>query len=192
VLAFTCLLIAAALGSRYAGRTLVVTVPVSQPDAVISLASHEWERLPAAAVMAAQHMNAIVLLTLPQGVNSFNCHDCAGRPGVLRKLGVAPGRIHILPLAVSNTYGEALATLAFARQNRIRHLLVVTSPYHTRRSLAAFRFVFDGTGVEVGVVPALETSPAQPEKWWFSGYDRAYVCYEWAAIVYYALHYGIL
>lgn len=144
-----------------------------------------------AATVATQHTNAIVLITLPQEVNSFNCHDCAGRPGVLRKLGVAPARIRILPLRAPGTYGEALATLAFARQNPIRHLLVVTSPYHTKRSLAVFRSVFEGTGVQVGVVPALRTSPAQPERWWLSGYDRAYVCYEWAAIAYYVLRYGI-
>jgi uncharacterized SAM-binding protein YcdF (DUF218 family) len=111
---------------------------------------------------------------------------------VLRKLGVDPARIRILPLVASGTYGEALATLAFARHNRIRHLLVVTSPYHTRRSLAAFRSVFEGTGVQVGIVPALRTSPAQPDRWWLAGYDRAYVGYEWAAIVYYALRYAVL
>jgi uncharacterized SAM-binding protein YcdF (DUF218 family) len=185
-------LIAAAFGTQHAGNALVVSESLSPTDAIVSLASHEWERLPVAALMAAQHTNAVVLLTLPQEVNGFNCHECAGRPDVLRKLGVAPARIRILPLGASGTYGEALATLAFARQNRIRHLLVVTSPYHTRRSLAAFRSVFEGTGVQVGVVPALKTSPAQPERWWLSGYDRAYVCYEWAAIVYYALRYGIL
>jgi uncharacterized SAM-binding protein YcdF (DUF218 family) len=171
---------------------LVVSEPVSPPDAIVSLASHEWERLPASAAMAAEYPSALLLLTLPREPTSFNCNDCARRVELLRKLGIAPARVRVLAHAVVNTYDEATATLAFARQNRIRHLLVVTSPYHTRRSLAVFRSVFEGTGVQVGVVPALKTSPAQPERWWLPGYDRAYVCYEWAAIVYYALRYGIL
>jgi uncharacterized SAM-binding protein YcdF (DUF218 family) len=77
------------------------------------------------------------------------------------------------------------------KENNLRSLLVVTSPYHTRRSLSTFRAVFDRSGVTVGIAPASATSPARPECWWLSAYDRAYVRYEWAAILYYAVRHGV-
>ena len=182
----------AALVARDAGTALVVSQPLTQPDAIVSLGSHEWERLPLAAEVARSHPNAFVLLTVPRKLNAFNCHDCAGRVGLLQHLGVAPARIRILPLAVANTYDEARSTLDFAKHNGIHHLLVVTSAYHTRRALAVFSSVFEGTNVEVGIVPALATLPAQPRRWWASPYNRWYVTYEWAAIAYYAIRHGII
>jgi len=67
----------------------------------------------------------------------------------------------------------------------------VTSPYHTRRSLATFRQVVGAAGASVGVEPATRTSPARPERWLAASYDRAYVRYEWAAVFYYWLRYGV-
>jgi len=183
--------IAVVLIARYGGVLLVVARPVDQPDAILSLASHEWERLPATAELASQYPSAVVLLTLPQPATPDNCHDCSGRVGRLRRLGVAADRIRILPLTAPGTYGEALATLAFSRQEEVHRLLVVTTPYHTRRSLAVFRAVFDGHAVQVGVEPA-RTSPARPDRWWGNPYDLAYVAYEWTAALYYAARYGVV
>lgn len=189
-LVFGCLLVATGTAAHHAGTWLVVSRPLERPDAIISLASHEWERLPAAARLAVAIPSALVLLTLPQPATPYNCHDCSGRIARLQRLGVASDRIKVIPLTSPGTYGEALAALGFARQSHIRRLLVVTTPYHTRRSLAAFRSVFDGSGVEIGIEPAA-SSPARPDKWWAAPYDRAYVGYEWAAVAYYSWRYGV-
>ena len=174
-----------------AGLALVVTRTLSRPDAVVSLASHEWERLPMTARVAAENPTALVLLTLPQPPTPLNCHDCANRVDRLRHLGVAPSRVRIVPLTAGGTYGEAAAAFTFARQTRIRRLVVVTSPYHTRRALATFRDRFAGAGIEVGVQPASATSPSDPARWWRTPYDRWYVRYEWAALVYYTVRFGV-
>ena len=89
--------------------------------------------------------------------------------------------MRILPLTAPGTHGEALAALTFARETHVRRLMIVTSPYHTKRSLATFRSVFDGSSIEIGIEPATASSPARPERWWATPYDRAYVAYEWAA-----------
>ena len=182
------LLLALVLG---AGPVLVARLPLAHADAIVSLASHEWERLPAAARLAREHPRAMVLLTIPERVTPYNCHDCANRIDRLRRLGVDEARVRELQLTAPGTYGEALAVRAFAEKTGIRTLVVATSPYHTRRSLAAFRKVFQGTGIQVGVEPASATSPARPPWWWTAGYDRAYVAYEWAAIAYYTWQYGV-
>ena len=182
------LLLALAFG---AGPVLVARLPLAHADAIVSLASHEWERLPAAARLAREHPRAMVILTIPERVTPYNCHDCANRTDRLRRLGVDGARVRELQLTAPGTYGEALAVRAFAEKTGIRTLIVATSPYHTRRSLAAFRKVFHGTGIQVGVEPASATSPARPAWWWIAGYDRAYVAYEWAAMAYYTWKYGI-
>lgn len=174
----------------YTGTALVVSRAVANPDAIVSLASHEWERLPAVARLASQNPRALVLLTLPQPATVFNCHDCSNRLDRLRHFGVARSRVQVVPLHAGGTYGEALAIASYARQKGIRRLLIVTSPYHTRRSLATFASAFRGTGVEVGIEPARD-SPADPSRWWRAPYDRAYVTYEWTATIYYRLKYGI-
>jgi uncharacterized SAM-binding protein YcdF (DUF218 family) len=182
---------ALALVGPYAGLALVVSVPVLSPDAIVSLASHEWERLPVTAKLAADNPYAFVILTLPQPVTKYNCHDCANRSERLTRSGVDSKRIKILPITASGTHGEALSAREFVSRSGIKRLMVVTSPYHTRRALATFKSVLAGTGVEVGVTPAITHSPARPDRWWSAPYDRAYVRYEWAGLVYYWLRYHV-
>ena len=178
------------LGTR-AGSFLVVERPVASPDAILSLASHEWERLPEAITLAHRYPDSLVLLTLPPVVNDYNCHDCAHRVDQLRRNGISPQRIRVLPITLSGTFGEAAVAHDFATRQHVRRLLVVTSPYHTRRSLATFQTVFRGSGVGIGIEPATATSPARPDAWWRSPYDRWYVRYEWAAIGYYVVRHRV-
>lgn len=194
VLAIVVLLVGGAVLLPDAGTDLVVSQPVDNPDAIVSLASHEWERLPEAIVLAKRYPTARVLLTQPAKVNEFNCHDCANRVRLLVRAGVARHRIVILRVIGSGTHGEAEACRRYwatPAGAAIHRLVVVTSPYHTRRSLAVFDAAFRNTGVRVGVQPASATSPARPAEWWRTPYDRWYVRYEWEATAYYAVRYGI-
>jgi len=176
-----------------AGHALVLSRPVPIPDVIVSLASHEWERLPLTAQLAVKHPGALVLLTQPDVVTATNCYECGSRIERLVTLGVASNRIRVLQLTRGGTLGEAEASRKFILGGSPRgQLLVVSSPYHTRRAFAVFRHVLAGTGVEVGVTPATQFSDAQPEFWWAKPYDRWYVAYEWAATVYYAVRHGIL
>ena len=127
----------------------------------------------------------VVLLTQPDVVSARNCHECGTRVERLVTLGVASSRIRVLQLTRGGTLGEAEACRTFILRGSLRgQLLVVSSPYHTRRAFAVFRHVLAGTGVEVGVAPATRFSDARPEFWWAAPYDRWYVTYEWAATVY--------
>jgi uncharacterized SAM-binding protein YcdF (DUF218 family) len=172
-----------------AGAALVVGHPLANPDAVVSLGSHEWERLPEAARLAAGAPAAVVLLTEPRRLTPANCHLCAQRVAWLGALGLPAGRVVVLPTRVGNTRDEAVAVAEYAKHYPIRRLVVVTSPYHTRRAAAVFAAVLGGQ-VEIGVQPAAG-SPARPGRWWTQPYDRAYVAYEWTALAWYALRHGI-
>jgi len=194
--AAVALVIVAAIGAtwplRDAGPALVVTKDVGPPDAIVMLASHEWERLPAAAEIARGFPRSVVLLTIPVKLNKYNCHLCSERPQWLQHEGVPATRVVVLDAnPAANTYGEAIAARAYVTTHGVRRIVVVTSPYHTRRALHVFELVMQGTGVAVGITPASATSPSDPARWWRHPYDRHYVRYEWAALLYYRVRYGV-
>ena len=164
---------------------------LAAPDAIVMLASHEWERLPEAARLARDNPRATVLLTEPRQLNAYNCHLCAQRTDWLANLGVDRRRVVVLPQKARNTYEEAVAVRAYCEEHAVGRLVIVTSPYHTRRAFAVFTTVLSGTGTEVGVMPALHESAAQPSLWWWLPDDRAYVAYEWAALAWYAVRHRV-
>ena len=167
-----------------AGPALVIDSRISDPQALLSLGSHEWERLPALVDEARRSPDAVVFLTQPVAPTSKSCHDCPNRPHRLVVMGVEPSRIVLLAYRVSNTRDEALAARDECVRRGIQRLLVVTSPYHTLRVGRIFDRTLAGTGISVGVIPARAYSPADPDRWWRRAYDRAYVRYEWAALIY--------
>jgi uncharacterized SAM-binding protein YcdF (DUF218 family) len=179
-------------GARHAGTALVVSRPLDALDAIVPLASKEWERLPVAAALARQHPGARVLLTLPRRVSQYNCHDCYRRTEWLEAAGVDVGRVEVVPIAGGGTYGEADGVARLAKARNLRRLAVVTSAYHTRRALATFEHAVAGSGVQIGIYPAESDASAGPARWWRKPYDRWYVRYEWMAILYYALRHGVV
>ena len=185
-------LVFGAVALLFAGRVLVVSRPLSDPDAIVSLASHEWERLPLTAKLAVEHPRALVLITLPKVVTTYSCHDCDHRLEWLVAAGVDANRIRVLSVATGGTHGEAEACRDFVATMPIGNLLIVTSPYHTRRALAVFSKVLSAAGIQVGVEPATAFSLVRPDRWWLLPYDRWYVRYEWGATAYYAIRYGVL
>lgn len=166
---------------------LIVERPVERPDAVVVLASHEWERLPAAADLARQHPESAVVLTVSREFSDLSCHLCGERPRWLNHLGIDGRRIvEVETSAGGGTWGEAISVTGEARRRGWTRLLVVTSVYHTRRSLWTFRKAA-GEGLEVGVASARAHSALRPATWWAAPEDLWYVAYEWAAMVKYAV-----
>lgn len=176
--------------AAHAGSALVVSHPIDAPDAILVLASHEWERIPAAARLARHYPGALILLTAPRLMTARNCHLCGQRQQWLEHEGVAAERILILPRLTMNTFDEAQAAREFLADDSPKRLLVVTTGYHTRRAWATFKGAFAGTAVTIGIVPATP-SQGRPERWWATPYDRHYVRYEWAALLKYRLKYDI-
>ena len=174
-----------------AGRVLIVSRSVSAPDAILMLAGHEWERLPAAVRLAERYPAASILLTQPWEYDEWSCYRCPERPQMLEDAGVRVERIVVISEPVNNTITEAQAALDYVRRTPTGGLLVVTSPYHTRRALAVFLKVFAATSVKIGVEPALGESDVTPAFWWAHGHDAWYVTYEWAALIKYAFRYGV-
>jgi uncharacterized SAM-binding protein YcdF (DUF218 family) len=163
MIAAILLLLASGWIGVHAGTALVVSREVGAPDAIVMLASHEFERLPATVALARRYPASLVLHTVPTAPNRWNCQMCDERAVLLQSAGIARERIVELPDRALNTYGEAVATRQYLSAHPLRRLMIVTSPYHTRRALGTFRHVLVGTGTEVGVQPSGLYSPANPQ-----------------------------
>jgi len=105
--------------------------------------------------------------------------------------GIPEQRLIILPQRVKSTYDEAVAVREFAEKAGIRNILVVTSPYHSRRALWVFRRVLEPAGVEVGIdsPPPGQQSP-RPGTWWLSRTGWRSVALEYVKLVYYRIMHG--
>ena len=104
--------------------------------------------------------------------------------------GVPEDKIVTLPQVVTSTYEEALLLRQYADANGLRSILIITSAYHSRRALWTLRLVFEGSGVEIGIVSpptGLQTPP--PATWWLHPAGWRLVAGEYVKLAYYHARY---
>jgi uncharacterized SAM-binding protein YcdF (DUF218 family) len=108
----------------------------------------------------------------------------------LRRAGLSPEKIEVLPRVVASTYEEAVMLREYAASHGLRSLLVVTSGYHARRALWAFERVFRGSGIAVGLDPvAPGEQKASTAVWWLRPGGWQMVAGEYLKLVYYRWRY---
>lgn len=110
----------------------------------------------------------------------------------LVKQGVAPEAIEILPVIVESTHDEAVLLAKIVKEQNLKSVLLVTSGYHTRRTLWTFEKVFrdnnDSTQIGIESPPAGWQTPT-PYYWWLSPRGWNFVAGEYLKIIYYWLFY---
>lgn len=178
-----------------AGQWLVLERTVDDPDAILALASHEHERLPAAWQLAVEYPGAVVVLSQPAQPTPWNCQDCARRVERLVGWGLPPSRVQVMDTPVRNSHDELAAARALAGRRGWTSMQVVTSPYHARRVAVLIQDV-EATGADVGAglkwgVTTASAEPVRPWLWWSRRYDRRYVVYELGAMAVNSWRYGI-
>lgn len=89
-------------------------------------------------------------------------------------------RIFFTEFEVTSTFSEAVATKELMRKNGFKSLILVTSEYHMRRAFWIFKWVFQGTGVEIYNVTA-DSELFDPSKWWQKERDVRRVAEEYAS-----------
>lgn len=183
--------LAVVVAGAVAGPWLIVDAVEADPDAILVLASHEYERLPRAWQLAVEHPRATVVLSSPAVPTPFNCQACAHRVGWLVGWGVPRSRIHVMEAPVRNSYDELVAAAALARARQWTSIQVVTSPYHTRRVAGLVRAVVGKADRPRFGVTSASFGRLSPRLWWSRRYDGRYVLYEAAALVVNGWRYGI-
>lgn len=159
------------------GAFLIVEKPLASADAIIVLSGSAAykDRTRKAADLYTQGISSRVFLTDDGERSGWSRSEQRNIPYVelakreLEAHGVAAESIEILPGEVSGTDDEARRLAARVDRAPLTTIIIVTSPYHTRRSLLVFERILAGRGVEFGIEHT-GTAGGDPHlaNWWLS------------------------
>ncbi len=177
------------------GRFLVVEHPVKAAELVVCLGGAPVERALAVAEIHRQGLAPKVLLPRdkrPDGVELLE--QRGGRypesqevlAGMLTQLGVPAGALVLAQKPVASTLEEAQMVRDYCREENVRSLIVLTSPYHSRRAWMVYRKVFEGEKREVIMRPT-PYSGFRVTDWWEREEYLGKAAVEYLKLVYQAL-----
>lgn len=180
-----------------AGEFLVADdTPVEAADAVVVL-STGVDYLPRLMQAAALHRQGLAGRVVINGNRKTEVHRDLEAQGyappsawyedgisVLEFLGVE--RSNIVPVSAEDAYdtvSEARIVGGVLAKSDIRRLIITTSKFHTRRSLAIWSYLHDQR-FELQVIPA-ENDPFEVDGWWHYGRQIKQVLAEYGAWLYF-------
>jgi uncharacterized SAM-binding protein YcdF (DUF218 family) len=155
------------------GRLLVVDDSLEPADAIVVLAARESRARGAAALYQRGLAPRIVLARVPSR------RDTQAR--VLRAAGVPATAIAQLGRVTENTRDELQAEFDYAQAQGFRRVILVTSPYHTRR--VALIWQQTARGRMAASVHATPYERFEPYLWWTSTTHLRYGLHELGGIV---------
>lgn len=160
------------------GSALNVAPAVSRADVIVVLGGGNGDRAQYAGFLYRQGLASHVIATGgPIGTTSAAT--------ALVPWGI-PSDVVALANGTQNTYQDALATRQLMEVNHWHSALLVTDPYHMRRSVWTFRTAFAGTALAVQPAPVVN-SWFQSSRWWTTEAGFAVVNEEYLKIAYYLL-----
>ena len=170
---------------------LVEEKVLEQADAIVIMAGNPDQRLSPAARLY-QEGRAPKILLANDGVFSAwsrkhqrNLYQVEWAREDLLKKGVPEEDIIMLDYTASGSIHDALNTRAYVLdRDDIESLQVVTSDYHTRRTLWTFSQVFADDDLEIGIYPVSDSSSNLIEEF------RSFYL-EFTKYIYYRLRYGL-
>lgn len=139
---------------------LVVSIPLPSTKTIVLLAGSYEERVPVVAALYHKGLAARIVVTddnVRRGWSRKHQRNLYNRERTyesLVKLGVPAQSIVILPFRESGTVFDALAVREYLSKERLGQIMLVTSDYHTRRTLWIFRLVLRDIPVSIGITPA--------------------------------------
>ena len=184
----------------FAAENLIVVKPLEKSDAILVLGGSSTfiERTDKAAELFHAGKAAKIFLTNDGLKGGWSRKDqrnpfyweLAQRQ--LTKQGVAAEAIEVLPETVEGTRDEAILLVKTAKERNLNSILLVTSGYHSRRTL----WVFEKVAAEqkANIKFEIESPPAGQQTshaaiWWFSPRGWRDVAGEYLKFVYYCLYY---
>lgn len=197
-IAFLFLLAAWILIAPYLAERLIVERNLEKADAISVLggSSVYLERTDKAAEMFKQAVAPKILLTDDGEKTGWSRLEKRNIPYVelaqrnLVARGVPIENIEIIKPTGSGTIYEAQLIKEKAGRENWKAVLLVTSAYHTRRTLWTFERVFENENIVLGIVspPTGEQTPS-PNYWWIVPSGWNFVAGEYVKSFYYWLYY---
>lgn len=189
-------IVVAWLVSWCAARWLIVEAPLERADAIVVLSGSSTyaERAQMAATLFRAGKANHIILTNDNRQGGWSSaeqrnpffYERAKRE--LQRQGVPEADIEVIMQPVSSTRDEAERMRQYAATHQLSALLIVTSPYHSRRALRTFQRTLLGLNIQVGIAhpePGFQSPP--PSRWWLRPRGWQMVPYEYLKLAYYWL-----
>ena len=176
-------LLLAVVTGRWLGPWLVVSEPLVRSDVIFVTDGQTPQRELEGAALFLEGWAPRVALTLPRDPLSEEVRHMAGEPTpqehasrVLLRRGVPDAAIVRLDRVVENTREELRAAFDHARAHGFRRVIIISSPYHTRRIRLIWSTSFER---EVpAIVRPTRYEPIDPTRWWRSRRPLEHVTHE--------------
>ena len=179
-------------------RLLIVRSELVSADAIVVMSGSATyrERAAWAARLYREGRAPIVILTndsLKSGWDKKEqrnpyFYELAARE--LQQQGVPEAKIQVVSGIALGTYEESLGVRDYASAHQLKRLLIVTSAYHTRRTLWSLRHACEGSGIEIGIdSPAPGWQTPAPSRWWWRRWGWKVVAGEYVKLIYYWMRY---
>ncbi len=167
---------------RWLGAFLIVADPLQPSDAVVVLSGGALDRLDTAvAVIADGNARYLILTNTDERAdNGRKTTDYLFSEATRR--GISVPQIDITDLTVSTTADEAAAVRDLMQERGWQRCVVVTDPYHSRRTRFLFHQAFQGTGLEARVVP-VKGSWYRSSSWFLSRDGWETTMREWGKLL---------
>ncbi|MDQ2746868.1 MAG: YdcF family protein [Acidobacteriota bacterium] len=182
----------------YLAENLIVEKPLERADVILVLAGSSVyeERTNRAAELFKQDAAPKIILTDDGTRGGWSPVERRNMPFVelaRRNLiadGVPAESIETIKPAGSGTIYEAQIFRETARREHWQSVLLVTSAYHTRRTLWTFQNELAADGIEIGIAaaPPGRQTPL-PARWWLTPHGWQSVAVEYVKIFYYRMRY---
>ncbi len=193
-----CLMVLWPLVAWVAAQLLIVKSDLARADAIVVMSGSATylERADWAARLYHEGRAPTIILTNDSLISGWDrkeernpyFYELAARE--LQRLGVPESKIQVVSDIALGTYEESLGVRDYASAHQLKRLLVVTSAYHTRRTLWSLRHACEGSGIEIGIdspPPGWQT-PA-PSRWWWRRWGWKVVAGEYVKLIYYWMRY---
>ena len=170
------------VGLRWIGAFLIVSDRVEKSDAVVVLSGGGIDRLDKAVEVIADGEARYLILTDTDEIasNGRKVTDYLFSEATQR--GITVPQIDITNHTVTSTGEEATAVRDLMEERGWQRCIVVTDPFHSRRTRFLFRKAFSGSGLEARVVP-VSGSWYRSSNWFLStdGWDTT--LREWSKLL---------
>jgi uncharacterized SAM-binding protein YcdF (DUF218 family) len=183
----------------FAARGLIVHKDLPRADAIVVLGGSATyiERARIAAKLFHEGRASKILLT-NDGLQGGWSNEEQRNPFFVERAkkellnqGVSEEAIEILSPIVGSTRDEALLLRERLPERNIASVLIVTSPYHTRRALRTIGRALSDKKIEVGIVsPQTGEQSPKPFFWWLSFSGWSMVAGEYMKLVWHLLNSG--
>ncbi len=140
---------------------------------IVVLSGGYATRIPKALELYEKGYGKRVLLTSERPLNSRVAHLFLTNEQQAQKIAQALNvqvEFEVVPSlkgGATSTFDEAYDLLAFCSKEKLKHLIIVTDAFHTRRALYAFKKVFQGSDIKVEASAAINDIYSE-ENWWRS------------------------